>query len=385
MNNEVVIVTGELSGETHAARLVKALTARSGLKFSGIGSPVLGEAGVRIIHDYKNISIVGISEVFSKLGHIRRALAILKEHLIKTKPCLLILVDFPGFNLRVAGMAKKLGIPVVYFIAPQVWAWHEGRVRRIRRDVDLVLSILPFEEPFFRRHGIRVSYVGHPYAQTVRPTRDKVRFFEMCDVDRKYGPVICVMPGSRQNEVRKHMPVFLEVLDRLDRDLGNYTVLLPVADSLDSGFFTPFVEGRGNVRLIKGLAHDCLAHSDAAFVASGSATLEAALLGTPTIVIYKVSIVSYIIARLVIKVRHISLPNLIAGEEVFPEFIQSLDPERIAKAMISMLNIDGPAIRKKLERVRDGLAASGPDSYQSAGDEILRFLEYKYGPLPTTP
>jgi lipid-A-disaccharide synthase len=384
LNSEVVIVTGELSGETHAAHLVKAVAARSGLRFSGIGTSVLERAGVRIIHDYKDISIVGISEVFSKLGHIRRALAALEEHLVETKPCLLILVDFPGFNLRVARMAKKLAIPVVYFIAPQVWAWHEGRVRKIRRNVDLVLSILPFEEAFFRRHGVTVSYVGHPYAHIVRPTQERAQFREMWDVDPN-APVICVMPGSRQNEARKHMPVLLEVLDCLDRDLGKYTVLLPVADSLDTGFFAPLVEGRDNVRLVRGMAHDCLAHSDAALVASGSATLEAALLGTPTIVIYKVSILSYIVARLVIKVRHISLPNLIAGEEVFPEFIQSLDPERIAKAMISMLNIDGPATRKKLERIRDGLAAPGPDSYQIAGNEILRFLEFRYGPLPTTP
>ena len=383
MNNKVVIVTGELSGETHAARLVTAITALSGLEFSGIGGPVLERAGVRIIHDYKNISIVGISEVFSKAGHVLEALRVIKKHLKKTMPSLLILVDFPGFNLRVARMAKRLGIPVVYFIAPQVWAWHEGRVRQIRANVDLVLSILPFEEAFFRRHGIRVSYVGHPYAHTVRPVYERERFHAMWDVDPS-APVICVMPGSRQNEARRHMPVLLEVLDRLDRELGRYTVLLPVADTLDAGFFAPFVNSRSNVRLIKGLAHDCLAHSHAAFVASGSATLEAAILGVPTIVIYRISVLSYLVARLVMKVRYISLPNLIANEEVFPEFIQSLDPERIAKAMISVLNNDGPAIRKKLERIRDGLAASGSDSYQLAGNEILRFLEHRYGPLRTT-
>lgn len=383
MNNQVVIVTGELSGETHAARLIEALAARSGLAFSGIGGPVLARAGVRVVYDYKNISIVGISEVFSKLGHILQALRVLKKHLVETKPGLLILVDFPGFNLLVAGMAKKLGIPVVYFIPPQVWAWHEGRVRKIKKNVDIVLSILPFEEAFFRRHGIRVTYVGHPYTQAVRPVHNKVRFHEMWDVDPS-APVICLMPGSRQNEARKHMPVLLEVLDRLDRDLGRYTALLPVADTLNEDFFAPFVDRRNNVRLIKGFAHDCLAHSHAALIASGSATLEAAILGVPSVVIYKVSTLSYLIARLVTKVRYISLPNLIAGEEVFPEFIQSLDPEGIAKAVISMLNIDGPAVRKKLERIKDGLAASGPDSYQIAGREILRFLENKYGPLPTT-
>lgn len=379
----MVIVTGELSGETHAAHLVAAITSLSDLEFSGVGGPALARAGVRVIYDYKDISIVGISEVFSRLGHVLKALRTVKKHLVETSPRLLILVDFPGFNLMVARTAKRLGIPVVYFIPPQIWAWREGRVRRIKADVDLVISILPFEEALYRRHAVPVSYVGHPYVRTVRPAYGREQFCSMWNVDRE-APAICVMPGSRQNEARRHMPVLLDVLERLDRDLGRYTVLLPVADTLDAGFFAPFVGHRDNVRLIKGLAHDCLAHCHAAIVASGSATLEAAILGAPSVVIYRVSALSYLVARLVTKVRYISLPNLIAGEEVYPEFIQSLEPERIAKAVISMLNIDGPAVRKKLERIRDGLAASGPDSYLSAGREILRFLEYKYGPLPST-
>lgn len=317
MNKKVVIVTGELSGETHAAHLVNAICAVSPLEFSGIGSKVLANAGVRVIYDYKDISIIGISEVFSKLGHIRRAFRALKEHLKATHPQLLILVDFPGFNLRAARMARRLGIPVVYFIPPQIWAWHGERIRRIKADVDLVLSILPFEETFYRQHGVPVTYVGHPYAQIVRPVHGKEEFYAMWGVDSA-APVICMMPGSRQSEAKRHMPVLLEVLKRLDRDLGRYTVLLPVAGTLKADFFLPFLKGRKNVRLVQGLPHDCLAYSRIALVKSGSATLEAAILGVPSAVLYKTSVLSYLIARLIVKVRHISLPNIIAGKEVFP-------------------------------------------------------------------
>ena len=282
----MVIVTGELSGENHAAHLVAAMMSLSPFEFSGMGGKVLAQAGVRLIYDYKNISIIGITEIFSKLGHLRRAFRTLREHLEDTAPQLLILVDYPGFNLRVARMAKKLGIPVVYFIAPQIWAWHEGRVRQIRANVDLVLSILPFEEALYRKHGVAVKYVGHPYVHTVRPVSERGTFYAAWDVDPA-SPVICVMPGSRRNEARRHVPVLLEVLKRLDRELGPYTVLLPVADTLGEDVFDALTRGRNNVRLIKGFAHDCLAHSRIAIVASGSATLEAAVLGVPSVVLYK--------------------------------------------------------------------------------------------------
>ena len=183
MNERVVIVTGELSGETHGAHLASAIRALAPLEFSGVGGKVLANAGVRVIYDYKNISIIGLSEVFSKVAHIRRAFRVLKEHLVTTAPHLLILVDFPGFNLRAARMAKRLAIPVIYFIPPQIWAWREGRVKQIKANVDLVLSILPFEEPLYRRWGIPVSYVGHPYAQTVRPVHREDQFYAMWDVD----------------------------------------------------------------------------------------------------------------------------------------------------------------------------------------------------------
>lgn len=380
-----MIITGELSGETHAAHLIGAIRALSPFpfEFSGIGSTRLAEAGALVIHDYRDISIVGISEVFSKLLHIRRAYVTIKKHLADERPDILILVDFPDFNLLVARAAKRLSIPVVYFIPPQLWAWRQGRIDQIKANADLVLSILPFEEEFFRKRGVEATYVGHPYMEIVRPALEREQFYANNEIDPS-APVICIMPGSRRGEVERHVPVLTEVLGHLDRELGRYTALVPVAASLKTEYLLPLAEGRQNVRFIEGLPHDCLAYSGTAIVKSGSSTLEAAILGCPSVVIYRMSAFSYLVGRLVAKTKYISLPNLIAGRAVFPEFIQSLKPERIAKAAISMLNNDGPPVREELEQIRRKLATSDPQPYRTAARAILRFLEHTHGPLRKT-
>lgn len=385
MSRRVVIVTGELSGENHAARLVRALTNQCPLEFSGIGSTALARAGVDVIYDYRNISLTGLTEIVKKSGEIRNAYKVLKQHLLSIAPHLLILVDFGGFNLRLAArLAKRLSIPVIYFIPPQVWASRKGRIKKIKSLIDLVLSILPFEEPLYREHHIPVVYVGHPYARSVTPLYSRDAFHALIKLDRE-GPVITMMPGSRPNEVRRHMPVLLRVADHLDQELGPYTVLLPVADSLDEHVLAPYLKERHKIVPVRGLAHDCLKYSDAALITSGSATLEAAILGVPSLVIYKLSYVEYFLARLIVKVPYISLPNLIAGREVFPEFIQHLNAERIAKSVVSMLQNDRSEIQKELDRIRQKLDSSGPDPYEKASNKILEFLEHTYGPLPKTP
>ena len=292
MNNMVAIVTGELSGEAHAAHLVRAVNALSPMRFSGMGSQTLSGAGVDVIQDYREISITGMSIplFLSKANLIRRAFRTLKEHLATTRPGLLILVDFPGFNLRLARLAKRLAIPVVYFVAPQVWAWHRGRVRQIKANVDLVLSILPFEEPFFQRFHIPVSYVGHPYAKGVKPVLSKEDFFSACNVAGD-GPVITIMPGSRQSEARRHMPILMEVLKRLDQGRGPlYGASTRCRYPRRRTSFYPFLKGRNNVLPVRGLAHDCLAYSQIALIASGSATLRGRHpRGALRLVLYKTS------------------------------------------------------------------------------------------------
>ncbi len=378
-----MIVTGELSGELHAVHLVRAISDAVEMEFSGMGSTRLSDAGVNLVHDYRDISLTGLSEVFFKAGYIWKAYFALTRHLRETKPDLLILVDFPGFNLRIARAAKRLGVPTVYFIPPQVWAWRKNRMKQMKSWIDLVLCILPFEEALYRENHVPARYIGHPFLHTVRPRYTKEAFRSMFAI-REGVPVITIMPGSRQNEARKHMPVLTDVVRRLQGRMRRLTVLLPVADTMDEAFFAPLLGKTDGVIPIKGLPYDCLAHSDAAVIASGSATLEAAILNVPSVVLYRISGLSYLIARMVVHVSHISLPNIIAGREIFPEFIQSLDAERIANTVVSMVNSDKSAIQKEMEEVRKRLATPDHDPYNIARAEILQFLERRYGPLPET-
>jgi len=384
LNRRAVIVTGELSGEMHAVHLVRAIAESLDIEFSGMGSTRLSEAGVELVHDYRDISLTGVSEVFFKASHIWKAYRALTRHLTEARPDLLILVDFPGFNLRLARAAKRLAIPTVYFIPPQVWAWRKGRMKQIKSCIDLVLCILPFEEVLYRERRVPVKYIGHPFLHTVRPRCTKEAFFSMFGI-KADAPVIAMMPGSRQNEARKLLPVLMDIVRCLKGRMAGLTVLLPVADTMDEAFFTPFIGELDGVIPVKGLPYDCLAHSDAAVIASGSATLEAAILGVPSVVVYKISSLSYLIARMAIRVSHIGLPNIIADREIFPEFIQFLDAERIANTVVSMVNnASKSAIQKELEEVRRKLAAPDHDPYHVARREILRFLERRYGPLQET-
>jgi lipid-A-disaccharide synthase len=384
LQKKIVIVTGELSGETHAAHLVRAIKDQTSLRFSGLGSAALAAEGVDIIHDYRDISLTGFTQIVTKGSKIKKAYQALKNHLDEVSPHLLILVDFGGFNLRLAApLAKKLGIPIVYFIPPQVWASRRGRITRIKSLVDLVLCILPFEEAFYRERGIPVAYVGHPYARSVKETYSRDDFLSLVKADGR-TPLITVMPGSRLKEVKKHMPVILQVAEHLDREVGRYTALLPVADSVGDNYIQSFVTRRNNIIPIRGHTYDCLKHSDAAIIKSGSSTLEAAILGVPSVVIYKMSYVEYLLGRMIVKVPHISLPNIIAGKEIFPEFIQSLDAGQIAKSVVSMLQSDTSPLKEEMDGVRKKLNISGPDPYRTAGNEIVRFLERTYGPLSET-
>jgi len=373
-NNKIVLVTGELSGEIHALHLVKSIRELLPVEFSGIGSTALAEAGVRIVYDYGNISLTGLSEIFAKLKYIREAYRVLKKHLAEERPSLIILVDFPGFNLKTARMAWKMGIPVIYFIPPQIWAWRESRIRQIKKYVDHVICILPFEKELYDRHGIGATYIGHPFAGTVKPRLTKHEFFDAAGIED--GTILTIMPGSRENEFMRHMPLLLDVVERLKGQIKDLRVLLPLADSIGDEMASKFSAGQTIITL-RGFAYDAMAYSDMAIMASGSATLEAAVLGTPTIVVYKISGLSYAAAKALVKVKYVSLPNIIMGEEVFPEFIQHVNAGDIAEKALYMLRNGRKGISEKMAEIKKRLGSY--DSYSLAGESVVRFLEGRYG------
>jgi lipid-A-disaccharide synthase len=371
-------VTGELSGEIHGAHLVNKLKEVLDAEFSGVGSTRLEEAGVHIVCDYRNISLMGINEVFLKLRHIWIALRKIKNHIKDTRPSLVILVDFPGFNMRVARIAKRFNVPVAYFIPPQIWAWRKERIKKIKKFVDKVICILPFEKKYYDEEKIDATYVGHPFMDTVKPTLTKQEFYDRLGI--KPGVhVITIMPGSREKEIEKHMPVLLETIEKMNLRLGEMEILLPLAESIDRSKVEALNGTRIPMTYLEGMPYDALSHSDIAIIASGSAALEAAMLGTPSIVIYKIPRLSYFLAKLLVKAKFVSLPNIIAEKEVFPEFIQHLDPERIAERALYMLNNGREAVRKDLEEIRAKFDNS--DSYDLTANAIVEFLTGRYGTI----
>jgi lipid-A-disaccharide synthase len=377
-NKKIVILTGELSGEIHACNVVKRIKESLDVEFSGMGSKMLKEAGVHVIYDYRNISLTGINEIFPKLKHILTAFHRIKAHLKNIKPSLVILVDFPGFNMRIAKIAKKYGIPVLYFIPPQIWAWKQGRIKKIKKFIDKVICILPFEKIIYDTSDIDATYVGHPFANTVKPLLTKEQFLEKVAIKSK-TPIITIMPGSRNNEIKKHMPVLIKTIESIASRYNNPAIILPLAEGIDQNTVEAFNTGNIHIYYLKGQAHDALSYCDIAIIASGSATMEAAILGAPTIVIYKISKLSYIIAKLLVRTKYISLPNIIAGKEVFPEFIQHLYPEKIAEKALYMLNNGNDKIHEELSKIRTEL--DNMDSYELTKNTIIDFLQKTYGTL----
>ncbi len=369
MNKKVMIITGEASGDQHGAKLVNAMLAkRTDLSFLGMGGVDLIAAGVDVLFEAKKIAVVGLAEVFSHLPDILRARKILRTALMKERPSLLILIDFPEFNLMLAKFAKKLGIPVFYYITPQVWAWRTGRVKTIGERVDLVGVILPFEEEFFRSHGLAAEYVGHPLLDSVHSTCNRDEFCRLHDIDPDH---LCIglLPGSRKKEISTLLPILLQTALRVQKKSSKKIVFfLPLASTIseeeiqESGLddFTQELD----VRLIKENRYDMMAACDAAVVVSGTVTLELALLDTPMVVIYKVSPGTYRFGKMLINkdLKYFSLVNLIADNDVVPELFQAeVTPERI-EGEVSVILFDQKQRDKMLqglELVRNRMGGAG--------------------------
>lgn len=321
MQRKILISAGEASGDLYASLLVEELRRIwPDAQFFGCTGPRLRAAGVETVVDAASLAVVGLLEV---VGHIPRIWGEYRK-LVDTargrKPDVAILTDSPDFHLRVANKLRAEGIPVVYLVAPQAWAWRKGRVKAMRRTLRRLLCIFPFEEEFFRNEGVAATYIGHPLAGLVRPGISKDEFF------RKHRlaparPLVAVLPGSRRGEAARHLPALLDAVDRLYREQA-LNVVLPASAHTGADFFRERI-GRSPVRVIEGENWDTMAHADLALAASGTVTVEAALLGTPMVTFYKVSAPSWVAGRLLVRVPFYSMVNLIAGRAVVPELMQS--------------------------------------------------------------
>lgn len=336
----IMLVAGEASGDLHGARLVAAMRELApGLSLCGIGGPALAAEGQEQLYDASRLAVVGIVEVLGHLSHIREAMRRLASRMRDQRPDLLILIDFPDFNLIMAKKAKKMGIPVFYYISPQVWAWRAGRVRTIRRLVDRMAVILPFEQEFYRQRGMAVEFVGHPLLDTVAAAQGRDEFLAGLGVDPA-SPVIGILPGSRQREVASMLPVFLEAARRIRSRLAKAVFLLPLAPTLsEEDLLTNGLAGCGlDVRVVAAEGrYDLMAACDTVMAASGTVSLELAILGTPMVIAYRVSPLTWFLGRRLVSVRFASLVNLVAGREVVPELLQhDATPEKIAEAICAL-------------------------------------------------
>ena len=308
------------------------------------------QAGVREVVDAGSLAVVGLVEVIHHIPRIYGEFRKLIEAARRERPNLAILTDSPDFNLRVASKLRKLGIPVLYLIAPQVWAWREGRVKRMRRDLQRVLSIFPFEEEYFARHGIRATYIGHPLTRSLKPTLTRDEFFRKHGLDGS-KPLVTLLPGSRVGEVARHLAAVAAAAEILKlRTETNLILATPVqfAARAGSSFFQERIGG-SSIQIVEGETSDALAHADVAIAASGTVTIEAAILGTPMVTFYKVTALSWALGRYLVRVPYYSMVNLVAGRKVVAELMQDeATGERLAAEALQLL--ENPASRAEMKR-----------------------------------
>ena len=362
---EIMLVVGEASGDAHGAQLVKAVLERDpNIRFFGVAGEQLAQTKFEGLLSVAKLTGMGLSELLGNLGNVWHGYRLLRRALRERRPNLLVLIDFPEFNLRLAKLAKKLHIPVLYYISPQVWAWRRHRVRQIARWVDRMAVIFPFELAFYQQHGVNVSFVGHPLldAVHVRDSREAALTRLGLDLNK---PTVALLPGSRRKELAAHLPVMLDAANRL-RSERNIQFFCVRASTVETREIENMLNATSMIiPVVTEDRYDAVNAADLVWTASGTATVETALLLKPMIIVYRLSWLTYWIARLLVHVDHVGMANLIAGERVVPELVQSeFKAERIVKE--SRLILDNPQVRSriiaKLSSLRERLGSSGAAS-----------------------
>lgn len=374
MARSILISAGEASGDFYATGLIEALRQRRGdLDFFGCAQPRMLAAGVRPAMDAEKLGVVGLVEVLTHLPGIYGEFRKLIDAARREKPDLAILTDSPDFNLRVARRLREMGIPVVYLVAPQAWAWRQGRVKRMRRDLRELLCIFPFEEKWFRDRGVPTRFIGHPMARHIRPSLGREEFFAKTGLHPQ-TPMVALLPGSRRGEITRHLPTLLDAVQRISAATPVQFVL-GTPPSVGKKFFDNHSLPE-TIHVIEGQTWDLLAHCDVALAASGTVTMEAALLGAPTVSFYRVTGISWLIGKFLVDVPFYTMVNLVAGRAVIPELMQeNMTGERLAGEVLRLLMSPGERddMKKGLLEVARALR-SDHDPFEEAArivDEIL--------------
>ncbi len=393
MAARIFLSAGEASGEQYAVQLMAALRRMlpEEPEFFGLGGTRMEAAGCRRVVRAEDVAVVGITEIVRHIPRIYREYRRLRRALAEHKPDVAVLIDFPDVNLGLARRAKALGIPVVFFVGPQVWAWKKHRLPQIRRNVDRMLVIFPFEEPWYRERGVAATFVGHPLAELARPDGAREMFAAENGLDAA-KPWVGLLPGSRPREISLNLPAMLEAAGMLE---GGFEFLLPLAPTLTPGQVASVramvAERAGGTRVVPVAdARAALHHARASVVASGTATVEAALIGNPFVVVYRLSGASYAVAKRVVKVPHVAMANLVAGRRMVPELIQDdFTPQAVAAALRPLLaeTPERAAMQQELGEIRRCLlardGASGEGAIDTVAGHVVSLLPAATTPNPT--
>lgn len=360
MTKRVMIIAGEASGDLHGAGVVRELK-RIGptLDVFGVGGDKMQEAGMELIYHIREINIMGFLEVIKHLPVLRSMKRTLGELLKHRRPDILLLIDYPGFNLRFAQIAKQHGIKIIYYISPQVWAWHGGRAKKMKKLIDKMLVVFPFEVEIYKRHNIDVEFVGHPLLEVLESKSDRKQFLKRIGLqaDRR---ILAIFPGSRKQEIDQLIDVMIPAARMIAKEM-DMDIVLGVAPTFEPGYFESLYDLEG-IHLLKDASYELMRHSDFALVKSGTGTLETAWFGTPFFVIYKTSWITYVIGRLLVRMKHIGLVNIVAGKQIVPEFVQrKAKATEIALSAIKLLRDEHKlrAMKKDLKEIRERLGTRG--------------------------
>ena len=363
MKKNVLIIAGEASGDLHGAGLIRELKKiNPDIEYSGVGGAKLKEEGINLLFSIEKLAFMGFYEVIKNIGLIKELKKKLIYHLNQCKPDLVILIDYPGFNLRFAKEVKKRKIPILYYISPQVWAWGKKRVNTIKELVDRMVVFFPFEEKLYKEAGVEVNFIGHPLLDLVKSTLSREDFRNKLQI-KENEILVGLLPGSRWQEIEKILPAMIRSGLILKKRLENLQVAIGLASTIDKQRVEDFLKKKNyRVPILENLTYDLMSHSDLLLATSGTATLESAISCTPLIVLYKTSFLTYHLAKALVKIHHIGMVNIVAGKKIVPEFIQSqAKPEKIADEMENILKYkdEYEKIKIELNEVKKRLGEKG--------------------------
>lgn len=378
----VLIIAGESSGDLHGASLMRAMNrAAPDLEFRGIGGSLMEAEGLSASRHVSEMNFMGFAEVIRHLPLIRRTFREIETLAGEWRPHLAVLIDYPGFNLKLAPELKRLRIPVMYYISPQLWAWRRSRVRLVRAHVDRMVVLFEFEREFYRGYGIEADFVGHPLLDVVRPSVDRAAFRR--ETGSETLPLVGLLPGSRVQEIRRILPPMISSIPLIEREAGPVRVVLGCAPDLGDSLYRPFIGGAdrntsarrahagntSNILPLRGRTYDIMTHADALVVTSGTATLEAGICGAPMVIVYRTSPLTFALGKLMVRIPDIGLINIVAGSRIVPELRQGgVTPAAIAGRVIRFLrdNAYSDAMKRSLAAAVASLGCPGASERAAA-------------------